>query len=65
MVVKWLLRALNDMAAIAANIEGDYPVAARHLAQDIREQTKRLATFPFLGRTSERFDIRELTACRT
>lgn len=60
MIVKWLRRALNDMATITTYIERDNPDAARRLAQDIREQTKQLAAFPFLGRASERHDVREL-----
>ncbi len=62
MVVKWLTRALNDLATITAYIERDNPDAARRLAQDIREQTKRLAAFPFMGRASDRQDVRELVA---
>ena len=60
MIVKWLLRALNDLAAITTYIERDNPDAARHLAQSIREQTKQLAAFPFMGRASEKPDVREL-----
>jgi len=60
MVVRWLNRALRDLVNITAYIERDNPEAARALARSIREKTNRLASFPFLGRASERRDIREL-----
>lgn len=60
MVVRWLNRALADLANITTYIERHNPEAARALAQSIREKTNRLALFPFLGRASERPDIREL-----
>jgi toxin ParE1/3/4 len=60
MVVKWLRSALGDLTRIAAHIGQDNPSAAQALLASIREQTSRLAAFPFLGRASERDDIREL-----
>lgn len=59
MEVKWLRRALKDLETIAAYIERDNPEPARTLVQSIRERTERLAAFPFLGRASEKADIRE------
>ena len=64
MVVRWLKRALNNLAAITAYIERDNPEAARTLAQSIREKTNRLAAFPFLGKASAKPNIREFVVHR-
>ncbi len=60
MELRWLRRALGDLDRIAAYIAQDNPQAAHELVQAIREKTSHLFEFPFLGRASERTDIREL-----
>lgn len=60
MEVKWLRRALEDLQNIADFIESDNPKAARALVKDIGDKTQRLASFPFMGRASEKPDTREL-----
>ena len=59
MIVKWLKRALKDLSAIVVWIERDNPRAARAFVKDIRKKTKRLASFPFMGRAGAYEDIRE------
>ena len=62
MEVRWLRRALADLDAIAGHIAHDNPVAARSLFARVREMTEQLANHPYLGRASERADVRELVA---
>ena len=59
MTVRWLRRALKNLSAIVAWIERDNPLAARALVKSVYKKTKRLADFPFMGRSSEYGDIRE------
>jgi len=37
-----------------------YPKAAKTIVDDVRDKTQRLASFAFMGRSSETRDIREL-----
>ena len=60
MEVRWLRRALRDLDTIATHIARDNPKAARALVESIREKAERLVSFPYMGRASERADIREL-----
>lgn len=60
MELRWLRRALGDLDRIAAYIAQDNPQAAHELVRAIQKKTSRLSEFPFLGRASERTDIREL-----
>lgn len=60
MEVKWLRRALHDLRNIADFIERENPKAAKAFVSDVRHKTQRLASYPFMGRSSERPDIREL-----
>ena len=64
MEVKWLRRALADLDAIARYIERDNPEAARSLVRSVREKSKQLASFPFIGRASEKPDTREFVVHR-
>lgn len=57
---KWLRRALDDLQNIADFIEQENPAVARAFVSDVRDKTQRLAPFPFMGRSSEKPDIREL-----
>ncbi len=59
MEVKWLRRAIKDLDTIAAYIQRDNPEAARALVQSIRDKTAHLNAFPYMGRASEKADIRE------
>ena len=60
MELKWLRRALDDLQNIADFIERENPEAATAFVKDVRDKTQRLASFPFMGRPSEKPDIREL-----
>lgn len=60
MEVRWLRRALADLDAIAEYVAHDNPVAARSLVARVRDMTEQLANYPYLGRASERADVREL-----
>jgi addiction module RelE/StbE family toxin len=64
MDVRWLRRALQDLDSIAAYVARDNPTAARALLAAIRERTGQLASFPFMGRASERADVREFVVHR-
>jgi toxin ParE1/3/4 len=59
MEVKWLRRALRDLDTIARYIERDNPKTARAFVQSIRDKAQQLASFPYMGRASERPDTRE------
>ena len=59
MEVKWLRRALKDLDSIASYIERDNPEAARAFVRAVREKTEHLASFPYMGRASEKADTRE------
>ena len=59
MEVRWLRRALEVLDTIASYIARDNPAAARALVQRIRDTTERLASFPYVGRASEKADTRE------
>lgn len=59
MEVRWLKRALDSLDSTARYIEHDNPDAARDLLHTIRLKTEQLATYPFMGRASEKPDIRE------
>ena len=60
MEVRWLRRALADLDAIAEYVAQDNPVAARSFIARVRDMTEQLANYPYLGRASERADVREL-----
>jgi toxin ParE1/3/4 len=64
METKWLRRALEDLRNIADFIEKENPKAARAFVNDVRNKTQRLASFPFMGRSTEMPDIRELVVHR-
>ncbi len=63
--VVWSPRAVEDVRAIAAHITGDSLAYARSVAQKIVASTRKLATFPMLGRMVPEFGdehIREVFA---
>lgn len=58
--IKWLKRALHDMDHIAEHIALDNRERAISFVHEIFHQVERLKLFPYLGRASEKSDIREL-----
>ena len=64
MEVRWLRRALADLDAIAGYIARDNAEAAQSLVVQIRDMSERLAIYPYMGRASERADVRELLVHR-
>ena len=60
MVVKWLLRAISNLASIADYIAEDNPTRAKSFVQEIREKSNLLAEFPSVGRAGRVSGTREL-----
>jgi toxin ParE1/3/4 len=54
MVVRWSVRAAEDLERICERIELDNPEAARRTARTIYDGCARLKAFPHLGRSSSR-----------
>ena len=59
MEVRWLRRALRDLDSIAGYIGRDNSEAARAPVRSVRATTEHLASFPYMGRASEKPDTRE------
>lgn len=64
MEVRRLRRALRDLDVIATYIARENTAAAQSLIAQIRDVTEQLANYPYLGRASERADVRELVVHR-
>ena len=50
---------MTNLDGVAEYIARDNPDAARSLVAKVRDVAEQLATYPYLGRASEREDVRE------
>jgi toxin ParE1/3/4 len=60
MKIRWLLTALDRLAAVRAHIGEENPRAAAHVADRIEQSVARLATFPNSGRPGSVPGTREI-----
>lgn len=65
MRVRWTPRARDGFRAETRSIAKDSPVAARHVAAQVRMATEYLAVHPRLGRDGRVIDTRELVVPNT
>jgi plasmid stabilization system protein ParE len=65
MQVRWDARAVRDLQEIRAFIAADKPIAAAHVAEQIKASVRRLSDFPLMGRQTTRPNIRILSITGT
>jgi len=65
MRVRWLRKALQNLAGEAEYIARNDPVAAAHMVARMSEAVERLSSFPALGRPGRVVGTRELVVTGT